>query len=163
MADNDAAEGEEKKKSKLPLIIGLVVVLLGGGGAAAFFTGMFGGGESKQEEQSVDTATLPAQYIEFKPSFISNYKVEGRSRYMKIDVSVMTREDDVRVAIDRHMPALRNELVLLFGQADFEALKSLEGKKALQQSALTLTQEILQKEIGKPGIEKLLFTDFVLQ
>lgn len=164
MADQEAEGEEEKKKSKLPLIIGLVVVLAGGG-AGAYFSGMLGGGDdsAKDDAQAEDTSTAPAQYIAFKPDFVSNYVIDGRARYMKIVVSAMTRDDEVRVAINNHMPALRNQLVMLFGAADFTALKTAEGKTALRQSALEVCQEVMQKELGKPGIEQIFFTDFVLQ
>jgi flagellar FliL protein len=69
----------------------------------------------------------------------------------------------VRLAVDQHMPSLRNALVMLFGTADFKALKTVEGKQALQEEALKALQEIMTKELGKPGIEQVLFTEFVLQ
>lgn len=162
MADQQEGAEEEPKKSKLPLIIGVVVVLLGGG-AGAYFSGMLGGGDAADGEQTADAAKLPAQYIPFKPDFISNYKINGRPRYMRVKVAAMTREDEVRVAIEQHMPALRNELVMLFGASDFDVLKTPEGKDALRQAALEVSQAVMQTELGKPGIEQILFTDFVLQ
>ena len=163
MAATEETGEEEKKKSKLPLIIGLVVVLAGGG-AGAYFSGMLGGdGEESAEKETVDVSTLPAQYIPFKPDFVSNYTVNGKSRFMKVVVSGMTRDDETRVAMNNHMPALRNALVMLFGAADFDALRTAEGKDALRQAALEVCQEVIQKELGKPGIEQILFTDFVLQ
>ncbi|MFK7733972.1 MAG: flagellar basal body-associated FliL family protein [Pseudomonadales bacterium] len=163
MADKDAVEGEEKKKSKLPLIIGLVVVL-GGGGAGAWFSGLLGGGgDEKEEVKEVDVSELPAQYVYMKPEFISNFIIDGRSRYMKIEVVAMTRDDDVVLAMETHMPTVRNQLVMLFGNTDYDSLKTHEGKLALQQAALTEVQTVMKKELGKEGVEKILLMDFVLQ
>jgi len=48
-----AAEGEKKKGSKLPLILGLVVLLAGGGGAAWYFGLLpFGGGAAADAEHA---------------------------------------------------------------------------------------------------------------
>lgn len=161
MAEKEAVDGEEKKKSKLPLIIGLVVVLAGGG-AGAWFSGLLGGGE-EEEVKKVDVSQLPAQYVYLKPEFISNYIIDGRSRYMRIEVVAMTRDDEVVLALDQHMPTVRNQLVMLFGNTDYEALKTHEGKLALQQAALSEVQTVMKKEIGNDGVEQILFMDFVLQ
>ena len=169
MADTkEAVEGEEEagKKSKLPLIIGAVVVVLAAAGGA-YFMGLFGGGAA-EDEAAEPTAEeqlghAPAQYIPFKPEFVANYKIDGRTHYLKILVAVMVREDEARLAVEQHMPFLRNQLVMLFANSDFQTLKTLEGKAALREEALKVTQEVLQKELGSPGIEQVLFTDFVLQ
>ena len=58
---------------------------------------------------------------------------------------------------------MRHRAAGKIGAADFDALKTNEGKEALQLAALEVCQEVMQKEIGKPGIEQILFTDFVLQ
>lgn len=160
MADKEAEDGEAKK-SKLPLIIGLVVVLVGGG-AGAWFSGLLGGGEEEEVKQ-VDVSQLPAQYVYLKPEFISNYIIDGRSRYMKIEVAAMTRDDEVVLALDQHMPTVRNQLVMLFGNTDYESLKTHEGKLALQQAALTEVQSVMKRELGKEGVEQILLMDFVLQ
>ncbi len=162
MADKEAEDGEEKKKSKLPLIIGLVVVLAGGG-AGAWFSGLLGGGGGEEEVKEVDVSQLPAQYVYLKPEFISNYIIDGRSRYMKVEVAAMTRDDEVVVAMEQHMPTVRNQLVMLFGSTDYDALKTHEGKLALQQAALSEVQGVMKKELGKEGVEQILFMDFVLQ
>ena len=61
------------------------------------------------------------------------------------------------------MPAIRNALVMLLSGQSFETLQTPEGKEALREQALVKIQEVLQQEIGKPGIEQVLFVNFVMQ
>ncbi len=169
MAKNkkDAAAAEddsEKKKSKLPLIIGLVVLLLGGGGAGAYFMGVFDSAEATEEDAAdAEPVKASAMYANLKPDFILNFKVNGRGHFLKVAISLLTREQEVIDAVEQHRPLLRNELVMLFSAEQFETLKTAEGKESLRSRALTAIQAIMEKEIGKPGIEQVLFTDFVLQ
>lgn len=168
MADDKSneEEGEEEKaKSKLPLIIGVVVLVAAAAGGGAFFGGAFDEKPVATDEaaEPEPIAKIPAQYIKFKPEFVANYKVNGKTHYLKINISVMVREDDARLAVDQHMPSLRNALVMLFAEADYESLKSSEGKEKLRDDALKSMQEIVLAELGKAGIEQVLFTDFVLQ
>ncbi len=161
---DEAAAEEETKKSKMPLIIGLVVLLLGGGGAGAWFMGVFDSADATEEgAAAAEPVKAVALYASLRPDFVLNYKVNGRGHFLKVAISLLTREQDVVDAVEQHMPLLRNELVMLFGAAEFDSLKVAEGKEALRSSALAAIQAIMEKEIGKPGVEQVLFTDFVMQ
>jgi flagellar FliL protein len=61
------------------------------------------------------------------------------------------------------MPMIRNALVLQFGGQVYADLQTAEGKELLRQQALENIQNLLQQEIGKPGVEQVLFTNFVMQ
>lgn len=115
------------------------------------------------EVEEVSTSKNPAIYFPLKPPIIVNFQARGRQRFMQADVSLMTRENDVIEAIEIHMPMLRNSLVLKFGAQEYEEMQTEEGREILRQDALKDLQEIMKKEIGKPGIEKLLFTNLVMQ
>jgi flagellar FliL protein len=162
--DAAAAEDSETKKSKLPLIIGLVVLLLGGGGAGAYFMGVFDSAEVSEEGTAeAEPAKAVALYAKLHPDFVLNFKVDGRGHFLKVAISLLTRDQDVVDAVEQHLPLLRNELVMLFSAAEFDSLRTAEGKESLRGSALAAIQAIMEKEIGKAGVEQVLFTDFVLQ
>lgn len=164
MADEEQQEGaEEKPKSKMMLIIVVVLVaVLAGGGVAAFFL-MSSGDDGGDAEESEDMSTAAAVYFELKPPFVVNYNWKGRQRYVQISVAVMTRNEAVIEALQKHMPLVRNNLVMVFGSQEFEGLKTQEGKEALRQKALEELQTIVSEELGDPGVEKILFTNFVMQ
>jgi flagellar FliL protein len=58
---------------------------------------------------------------------------------------------------------IRNSLILLFSGQVYEELQTDEGRELLRQAALAELQTIIEKELGKPGIEKVLFTNLVMQ
>lgn len=163
MAEEENQEGEEKPKSKMLLfiIIGLVA-LMAGGGIAAFFM-MSGGSDTAAGDASKEPVNRPAIYYDLKPPFVVNYSWKGRQRYVQISAAIMTRDEKAIEALQKHMPLVQANLVEIFGSQDFEGLRTPEGKEALRQTALVELQKIVNDEIGSPGVEKLLFTNFVMQ
>lgn len=115
------------------------------------------------EESEEEKPKLPAIYFPLKPPLIVNYMARGRQRFLQAEITVMSREDDVIEAVEIHMPMIRNSLILLFSGQVYEELQTDEGRELLRQAALEELQAIMEKEIGKPGIEKVLFTNLVMQ
>lgn len=66
-------------------------------------------------------------------------------------------------SLNRHLPLIRNQLVMLFSSEEFEVLLTPEGKDELRQRATLAVQALLEKEVGNPVIESVLFTNLVLQ
>jgi len=163
MADdnNDAAAAGGKKKI---IIIGaLAALLLVGGGVGAML--MMGGDDEAAAETAAAEAEKPAEavYIDLKPEFVINFRDRNnRTKFLKAEMAVSTRDTDVEEAVTRHMPAIRNNLVLLLSRQIYEDLIPNEGKEALRQQALTEVQSVLEAEIGKPGVEDLYFSNFVM-
>lgn len=167
-AAGEAAEGGAKssKLKKIILIVVAALLLVGiSVGLTLFLTGALNKDKEAEAEPAAEEVEqhVPAEYLPLQPAFVVNYTVKGRQRYLQVGVSLMYREADVSEAVKKHMPVIRNRLVMLFGGESFEQLQTPEGKDALRQKALAALQEILEKEIGKPGIEEVLFTDFVMQ
>ncbi len=183
--ENDSeenTEAEEKpkgNKKKLILFILLVVLLIGvsvGGTLVAVKflapqpepvveldedgNPIVAEGEEVEEEEK---PKLPAIYFPLKPPLIVNYQARGRQRFLQAEITLMSREDDVIEAVEIHMPMIRNSLILLFSGQVYEELQTDEGRELLRQDALLELQTIMQQELGKPGIEKVLFTNLVMQ
>lgn len=172
--ESDGEEGAEDKESKkgglgkILLLAGIGLLLVGVSvGGTLFFLGAFSkeetGEEMAAEEGEQVEVKAEAIYLPLQPPFIANYDVRGRQRYLQTSVSIMTREQDVVEAVEQHMPLVRNELVLLLSGQVYEELQTEEGRELLRQSALEAVQGIMETEIGKPGVEQILFTDFVMQ
>jgi flagellar FliL protein len=75
----------------------------------------------------------------------------------------MGRNAEGMAKLNQHLPLIRNQLVLLFGSEDFAALMSPEGKEALREKAGLAVKALMEKEVGDPVIESVLFTNMVLQ
>ncbi len=159
-------EEEAKPKSKLIIIIVVVVLLLGGIGAAVM---LLMGGDDEEESSSEEVPAeelevkTPAIYIPMKPSFIVNFATPGAQRFLQVEVNLMTRNPAVVNVVEQHIPLIRNNFIALFSAQEFEEVATTEGKEALRQAALEEIQNIINDEMGEPGIEQVLFTAFVIQ
>ena len=180
MADGDVEEGEVqeegKKKKPLMLIIIIAVVLIVGGGAGAFF--MMGdkgedvtegeaaaeGEEDEEGEEGEEGEGLAeAHYFSLDPPFTVNFSGSSRARFLQVSIEGMTRDSTVKEDITKHLPQVRNNLVLLLSSKTYEELSIQKGKEDLRKQVLKEMQKILEAETGKEGIEDVYFTSFVMQ
>ncbi len=186
MADGDEVEGgvEEgnevgKKKLPMKLIIIVAVVLLLGGGAGAFFMMGDKSSEDVAANESADTSEAAegdegaegaegekiseAYYFSLDPPFIVNFTGKSRARFLQVSIEGMTRDGTVKEDITKHLPQVRNNLVLLLSSKTYDELNSVEGKATLRKQVLKEIQKVLEAETGKEGIEDVYFTSFVMQ
>lgn len=166
---DEAVEGE-KKSGKMKLILIIVGVLLVAvlGGVGAMF--MLGGADDETVSAEVEPAKpARALYTKIRTLEGSPYFTvvvpsnDDRTHYMQIYVEAKSREDDVVVALTKHMPKIVSALNRLFSSQSFAAMRLAEGRQAMQQAALNEIQSVMQDKIGKPGVEKVLFTGFIMQ
>jgi len=178
--DKDATEnGDESPKSgkkKLFIFIGLGIVLIGLSiGGTLFAVKMLSpepepevvldedGNPIDPEAELEEVVKAPAIYFPLKPPLIVNYQARGRQRFLQAEVSVMSRDEEAIADIELHMPRIRNALILLFSGQVYEEMQTDEGKEILRSEVLAEVQKIMEEETGKPGIEKVLFTNLVMQ
>nr|WP_298139806.1 flagellar basal body-associated protein FliL [uncultured Pseudomonas sp.] len=169
-APQDTAAAEAGKPAgKMKLIILIVVVLLLAVGLSVGVTWFVLNKHADKSEVKEQTSEVsapvkrPAIYEELTPAFVVNFKHKGRARYMQVSVALMARDQAALDALKVHMPVLRNRLVMLFSSQDFEVLTTPIGKEMLLQQATASVQELAEKETGKAAIERVLFTNLVLQ
>lgn len=161
------AEGEaapEKGKSKkliLFAVIGLVVLAAAGGGAM-FFLGGKKDAEVEKHEEPAKPVHKDAIYSQLKQITVG-LQTPGRQRFLQVSITVMSRDQAAIDGVQNHMALIENKLNLLLGGEVFEELQTSEGRELLRQKVLTAIQEILQQEIGQPGIEQVYFENFVMQ
>lgn len=160
--------GEAKKKSG-----GMKTLLIAGGGALALVAVSIGatafllGGEKTAaptaEAAAPVKADVPASYMALEPPFVVNFEDQGAIRFLQVTVEVMTRDPEVKDAITLHMPAIRDQLIVLFSSSDYPTLSSREGKEDLRQQALATLKRILDDNGAPDTVEGLYFTNFVMQ
>ncbi|WOD12431.1 flagellar basal body-associated FliL family protein [Pseudomonas sp. NyZ704] len=159
-AEASEPSGKSRKKLLILIGVGLLAVLLSVGGVAYMLLS-----EDKEvvEDESAEPTRAPALYQPLDPAFVVNYTHEGRKRYLQVNVVLMGRDIDGMASVATHLPLVRNELVLLFSSEEFQTLFSPEGKEALRERATLAVKALLEKEVGDPVIESVLFTNIVLQ
>ncbi|MCH9670182.1 MAG: flagellar basal body-associated FliL family protein [Gammaproteobacteria bacterium] len=110
-----------------------------------------------------DAPRQEAIYVSVEPPFTVNFSGDGNARYLQVGMDIMTRDPDVREQLERHMPVIRNDLVLLLSSKTAEDLGTLEGKEELQQETLSAVRRVIEDETDLTGVEAVYFTSFVMQ
>ena len=100
-------------------------------------------------------------YYKLSPSLIAN--VNGKADYVRCNIQLMTRDEEHLEKITLHTPALRNELLLLFGDQDGQKLKGPKGKEKLRKAALKGVRKTMASITGNPMVEDLYFTSYFVQ
>ncbi|HJW81318.1 MAG TPA: flagellar basal body-associated FliL family protein [Acidiferrobacterales bacterium] len=116
-----------------------------------------------EEDTNPDGTPRVALYMDIEQPFVVNFQDEGQLRYLQITISVMTKNPKVIEEMKRHMPLIRNNLVMLFSGQTREGIISREGKEKIRKDAEAEVQKILKEQTGNPGVKALYFTSFVMQ
>jgi flagellar basal body-associated protein FliL len=107
-------------------------------------------------------AAAAAIYFAIDPPLVVNFEDSAAVRFLQITVEVMARDQKAIDGVQKNVPLIRNNLLLLISNRDYKTLMSREGKEKLRQEALTEVRNISKKE-GAPPVDDLLFTSFVVQ
>jgi flagellar FliL protein len=160
-APKDATEGtpKKKKKGKLLLIGALVVLVAGGTGGWVLMKGGKGGPEGAAEA----ARSTPAIYLQLDPAFVVNFQDAAALRFLQVGVNVMSHDPEAITAAKQADPEIRNALLMLFSAQDMKSLSDVKGKQKLQAAALAEIQRVLKEKIGRPGIDAVYFTSFIMQ
>jgi flagellar FliL protein len=98
-----------------------------------------------------------------QPAFIVNYQVGPRTRFLQLELSLVTRDLAAIDVANTHMPVIRNNLLSVLAQQDYEQLHTVAGKEALVAELTAAAQGVVETHLGRPGIETVLFRSFVMQ
>ena len=188
MAEKDKLDlGEEKappnNKKMLFVIIGAVSVLLIVVLAALYFLGVFSSKEEDGESQAEDSHHASEShgkkkkksgkkqkeesavvYAALDPPFIVNFKNNPEARLLQIGISFATSNTEVAGTIKKHIPMIKNNLLLLLASQDPAVLKTSEGKEALRAKIQETVNAVVEEQTGhEEGVETVFFTSFITQ
>ena len=150
--------------SKLPWIIVVVLLLaLAGGGVWWFMQSRAAPAAAGTTTTPAKPARPPARYYALEPAFVVNLADTDAVRYLQADVQIMTRDAATAAALEVHTPAIRNRLLLLFGQQTAAQLVQRSGKERLQEKARAEVVAVLRAESAASKVEAVLFTSLVTQ
>ncbi|HEX7035026.1 MAG TPA: flagellar basal body-associated FliL family protein [Pseudomonadales bacterium] len=119
--------------------------------------------EPVEDAALVDQAEV--RYVPLDPSFVTNFggSDNGRLQFLRAEVSVRVDSQEASSAVLYHLPALRHAIVMLLSRQEEASVSTSTGREALRGEALAELRAILEAEEGKPYIEDVLFTDFIVQ
>lgn len=163
----EAAPPGNKSRKKLAIVVALVVVL-GGAGAGGWFMlhgkdASAGKAAGKSGKSAKVVVTQAEFYLAMEPAFVVNFRDDDAMRYLQVGVSLMSHDQAALTTAKEADPVIRDALLMLFSRQDYAILSDPVGKQKLQAQALEAVRKIVGERLGRPGIDALYFTSFVMQ
>jgi flagellar protein FliL len=103
-----------------------------------------------------------AVYYAIDPPLVVNFEDGSVVRFLQITMELMAHDQKTLESVQRNLPVIRNNLLLLMSNRNYQSLMSREGKEKLRGEALEEVRAV-QKKQGGGDIDDLLFTSFVVQ
>jgi flagellar protein FliL len=163
-----AAPGS-KKTIIIMAVVGLLLI-----GASVGATLFFLGGDKsdaegvvadKPEATESENRNLPkkALYLPLE-SMVVNFADPKPARYLQVDIQLMAYDPEVLTAIEENIPVVRNDILVILGSQNYDAINSREGKEALRKQIVGAVNKILKQNAGvKKKLQAVYFTSFVMQ
>ncbi|WP_441814455.1 flagellar basal body-associated FliL family protein [Lysobacter sp. TAF61] len=140
-----------------------IVLLAAAGGGGWWWQQQQAQAATPAAPQAESPVRAAAQYFAIEPAFVVNLADENEVRYLQADVQLVTRDPATLAAFETHAPAIRNRLLLLFGQQSSVRLAQRSGKERLQEAALSEVRQLLKAEGAPDKVEAAIFTSMVTQ
>ena len=157
-----AAQTAGNGKGRSPLMIVLLIALVAVSGVCAYALIALRGQEAAGAA-SKTAPTGPELYLPLDPAFVVNFRDDQSLRYLQVGVSLMSHEPAALTVAKDADPVIRDALLKLFSRQDYAILSDPAGKQKLQADALAAVRKIVGDRLGRPGIDALYFTSFVMQ
>ncbi|AJE44825.1 flagellar basal body-associated FliL family protein [Celeribacter indicus] len=162
MAEDEQLDDKPKKKSRLPLIVGLVLMLvLGGGGFFAVYSGLLLAPEVAHEAETMGEAPvmpLPdVAFVPVEPLIVNLVDTSGRGRHLRFQVQL-----EVPAAHQQEVVAVMPRLVdVLNGYLRAVDVVELENPSALVRLRAQILRR-LQIVAGEGRVKDVLIMEFVI-
>ncbi|GAL33191.1 flagellar biosynthesis protein FliL [Vibrio maritimus] len=166
MAEESLQPAKNNSKKMLIIIVAAVVILLGVGGGAYWFLSSDDTVSASPTQSTSGGAAVPVDpisYVNLAQPFLFNATGKQRDRTVQIKVQLMVRGLDNESQARYHSPLIESTLLSTFASATVEQLRSSTGRVELRDQATTDVQTSLSQVVGSPVVERVLFTDFVIQ
>ena len=159
MSNDEAAEVMEGEPAprRSSWWIGIVVLL------AALAGGGYYWHAHRAAADNAAKADKPEIFLAMDPPFVVTLRDGDALRYLQVGVTLMAH-DQAAIGVAKDVdPILRDGLVSLFSSQKFETVSETAGREKLQADALAEVRKVVAKRLGRPGIDALYFTSFVIQ
>jgi flagellar protein FliL len=101
-------------------------------------------------------------YYAIDPPLVVNFEDGSVVRFLQISMEVMAHDQKAIDSVQKNIPLIRNNLLLLMSNRNYQSMMSREGKDKLRAEALAEVRAVQKKE-GGPDVDDILFTSFVVQ
>lgn len=102
-------------------------------------------------------------YIKLSPAFVLNIKRGTGPRFLQVKAEALVGSKEDGEAVKNHMAAIRHTMIMTLSNQDGKTIRSTETREQLRTQAEEAVKQVLTEMNGKPTIEGLFFTNFVVQ
>jgi flagellar FliL protein len=156
MEDEVSVAPPKKKGGRAMMFVAIAALVLVGAGGYLYTRG-------HGAQAAVTPPKAPELFLPLDPAFVVNFQDQDATRYLQVGVTVMTHDASAIQAMKDSDPVIRNALVMLFSNQTYAGLSDINGKKKLQAEALDAVRKIVADKTGKPDVDAIYFTSFVMQ
>ncbi len=165
----EAKETKEKKGgSKLLIIIIALLVLIIIGGAGAFFL-LFSAPSDEEIAKEIKQDETPQEIVapstedigvivDLKP-FLVNLADPKARHFLKATLSLEVKDEEAKGLVEKFLPKIRNDILLLLSSKTLEDVITIEGKVRLKDEIMSRVSRI----IGPGQLKDVYFSQFVVQ
>lgn len=94
-------------------------------------------------------------YLALEPPFVVNFTHRGTLRYLQVSLELMYRDPALLAKVTERMPEVRNDLILLFSNQDYEKLSTMSGKEQLRHEILGAINHVIGVSEALPAAAAL--------
>lgn len=123
------------------------VIQLGGGGAEEA-AGEHAPAAAGHGEAAAGVAPV---YLTLDPPFVVNFTHRGTLRYLQVSLDVSYPDATLLDKVKERMPAIRNDLIMLFSNQDYEVISTMVGKEKLRRDILRAINRVIGIETAAPA------------
>lgn len=102
-------------------------------------------------------------YFEVEPPLVVNVDEGDIVRFLQINTQIQYTQQLALPIIEKHMPAIRDAMIILLSGQSVAEIKTPQGKEKLRESALKAIQQVMTETTGEPVVDAVYFTGFVIQ
>ena len=164
--ETSPAPAKSKKISKWLIVLLGFILLSGGGIGAVIFFAPWGVPHSlnflaiKNPAKGGKEATKKSQgHIYNMEPFIVNLADPDQPRYLKIKISLESKEIKVNEEYEKRLPQLRDTILTLLSSKSYKDISDSEGKKRLREEITSRLNQLLSSF----QVQTAYFTEFMIQ
>ena len=105
----------------------------------------------------------PKLYLKLEPPLVVNVDEGDVMRFLQVDAQLQYGQPLAQPIIEKHMPAIRDAMIMLLSGQSVTEIKTPQGKEHLRETTLKAIQQVMTEATGETVVDAVYFTGFVIQ
>lgn len=143
------------------ILIVLLLILIAGIAAGGAWLYMNGGGQAASSHVAKSTPLPDPVYVPVN-AFTVNLS-DSRGRVLYIEMSLRVQNKDAATRLQKHMPQVRNRILLVLTSQHADLLMTTQGKQMLAKKVQESVSKPFDSKADPIGVSEVLFTNFIVQ